>query len=117
MVIFDFPKFLYGEDGLDPAQIEDQDKPVVLERLLKIVQAIYPYNRRTDKYLLPFEIIELANQKLAEGCKLTQKDVISTIFLDEIKFFFQKLSNRIGKGIKKKYYLRRRNKSKIHIYF
>jgi DNA-directed RNA polymerase III subunit RPC1 len=57
-------QFIYGQDGLEPLKMEDKDKPVNFDRLLKYCKTIYKLNYAIDRVLYPWEIIEIANEKM-----------------------------------------------------
>eukprot|EP01103_Thecamoeba_quadrilineata_P014630 TRINITY_DN43_c1_g1_i1.p1 TRINITY_DN43_c1_g1~~TRINITY_DN43_c1_g1_i1.p1 ORF type:complete len:1495 (-),score=281.45 TRINITY_DN43_c1_g1_i1:137-4342(-) len=83
-------QFVYGDDGLDPANMEAQDRPVDFPRMMMQTKAIHPSHE--EKSLSEEEIIELVLEKLKEpdAKEWTGK------FRKEIEYFF------IGKDSKRK---------------
>ncbi len=44
--------------------IQDKDKPVNFDRLLKYCKTIYKYDLNNDNTLYPWEIIKISNKKM-----------------------------------------------------
>jgi hypothetical protein len=57
-------QFLYGEDGLDPMNIEAADRPFNLDKLLKFSKALIKLDYSKERALFPFEIIDLSWRKI-----------------------------------------------------
>ncbi|CAG8437968.1 16808_t:CDS:10 [Acaulospora morrowiae] len=78
-------QFYYGDDGLDPAYLEDEVLPVDLKRNLQHVINVTP--RGGDRALLPYEIKEIAKGVL-EGEKFRKSCTSS--YIGSLNNFIQK---------------------------
>ncbi|GAA6029739.1 hypothetical protein JCM8097_001026 [Rhodosporidiobolus ruineniae] len=75
-------QFIYGDDGLDPANLEGDGKPVVFERTWSHARALRM--KVSDEGLLPFEILNLVEQRLTTPYFTTS---CSPEFLDDVRAF------------------------------
>ncbi|XP_055335459.1 DNA-directed RNA polymerase III subunit RPC1-like [Paramacrobiotus metropolitanus] len=90
----------FGEDGLDPASIEDEDYPIDLEHRWRHAISIYPFNSRLDKHLsrwevkmhwdraVPTMVVKLGGQTFAESSS-------------EVKYFLNNLEEFLKKKMAK----------------
>ncbi|GAA5927574.1 hypothetical protein JCM3775_006021 [Rhodotorula graminis] len=74
-------QFIYGDDGLDPANLEGDGKPVVFDRTWSHARALKLDNAEKDG-LLPFEISALVDHRLSTPYFTT---ACSKTFLDEVR--------------------------------
>eukprot|EP01134_Creolimax_fragrantissima_P007036 CFRG7036T1 len=109
-------QFTYGDDGLDPLQMEDDDGPVVFDSVLLNTQAMYP--SLTEESLSPKDIMALVDEKLyvpddhkdtSEGEEVVRGQIglsnakqypfsqCLTKFRNEIRLFFSNEVNAIQK--------------------
>lgn len=79
----DIVQFVYGGDGLDPANMEGNSKPLEMTRIFDHVRNIYA--NKEERALLADEVMPLAEKKLRER----KFSLVSERFLREIKDFFQ----------------------------
>ncbi|ORY91742.1 hypothetical protein BCR35DRAFT_299051 [Leucosporidium creatinivorum] len=75
-------QFVYGDDGLDPANLEGDGKPVVYERTWSHARALEL--RTADVGLLPYEILQLVDREFAKPYFTT---ACSQQFLVEVRAF------------------------------
>ncbi|SCV70568.1 BQ2448_3330 [Microbotryum intermedium] len=75
-------QFVYGDDGLDPANLEAEGKPVAYERTWSHAKALEL--RIEDEGLLPYEILEVVDHELATPYFTT---ACSDEFLEEVREF------------------------------
>ncbi|KAJ3036140.1 hypothetical protein HDV00_003052 [Rhizophlyctis rosea] len=78
-------QFTYGDDALDPASMEGENKPVVFQRNLQHCMALY--NHPEDERLLPWEITELVKSELG---KPRFEKALSHAYLQSLTDFVQK---------------------------
>ncbi|RWS28613.1 DNA-directed RNA polymerase III subunit RPC1-like protein, partial [Leptotrombidium deliense] len=81
-------QFVYGDDSLDPAAMEDNNKPVNLFPMLQNITASYPC----------YEELPLSADEISENVKeiLNSWDSnISTNFKNELENFFQDFANKL----------------------
>jgi len=74
-------QFIYGDDGLDPANLEGDGKPVVFDRTWSHARALKLDNAEKDG-LLPFEISALVDHRLSTPYFTS---TCSKTFLDEVR--------------------------------
>nr|CCA19646.1 DNAdirected RNA polymerase III largest subunit puta [Albugo laibachii Nc14]CCA23078.1 RNA polymerase III putative [Albugo laibachii Nc14] len=87
-------QFMYGDDGLNPAFMEGDDRPVDFNRLYEHIRSTIP--DKESRSLLPFEIRLLVKKAML------RKEFQSILpagrkFLIEIEEFFSNLASRIAK--------------------
>lgn len=75
---------MYGDDGLDPANLEGDGKPVVYERTWNHARALRLST--TDQGLLPYEIKKRVEDKLATPYFV---NACSEPFLDEVRQYVE----------------------------
>jgi DNA-directed RNA polymerase III subunit RPC1 len=83
-------QFVYGDDNLSPAQMENNGRPVDFDRLRLHVSQVFPC--RNERRLLPHELLESVESFLI---KPVFQATLPTgrVFHDEIREFFKGLSN------------------------
>jgi DNA-directed RNA polymerase III subunit RPC1 len=78
-------QFTYGDDGLNPDKMEDDDRPVDFDRVFMTVRENMPC--RDEPMLQPDEIREIVKSKLAED-RFQKLLPQAFVFLQEIENFF-----------------------------
>ena len=93
-------EFLYGDDGIEPMNTDNEDKIVYLPRLWEMIQCNYStYNKKEeDKILTPEEIKKSVENYIIDAP--VNKFELSQIFVDEIKGFFDKKIKTIEESTK-----------------
>jgi len=79
-------QFTYGDDGLHPDKMENNDRPVDFHRLRLHVTQIAPC--RDEKALPIDELTEYVEQKLGEDPFDSLEEKGGAVFLQEIRHFF-----------------------------
>ncbi|XP_037611285.1 DNA-directed RNA polymerase III subunit RPC1 isoform X2 [Sebastes umbrosus] len=87
----DIIQFIYGGDGLDPADMEGKDEPLEFKRVLDNIRAIYACP--DEPALSQNEVVLTADAIMKRTDFLCCKDD----FLEEIKKFVKSISERIKK--------------------
>ena len=84
-------QFTYGDDGLNPDKMENNDRPVDFERLRMQIRETSPC--AGEKSLMGQEMIDLVDERLAEK---RFQDLLPTgkVFLQEIRDFILGLVDR-----------------------
>jgi len=82
-------QFTYGDDGLHPDKMENNDRPVDFNRLLLHVSQIAPC--RDEEPLDGKALVELVEKKLAEE-PFKSIEQNGTVFLQEIRDFFASIT-------------------------
>ena len=93
----DIIQFIYGDDSLDPVNMEENNKPVNFRRLLEHVRSIHPYPG--EESLHPDEICPMAIQTMDNW--LMNGFVVNESFKDDVKSFLK------SKVVEKKEFLKR----------
>ena len=87
-------QFIYGEDGMEPMMMEDGNKPLNFDRLMKFVKGIKPYKPEIEKTLYPYEIRKIyEKRKKAEGIN---DDVVSLRFKEDVAEYTENLAKELG---------------------
>ena len=84
--------------------MEETDRPFNLDRLLKYSKTIYPYDRENERCLLPYEILEIMEDKI-NNIDVDNKTLITTSMINGLKDFFQKLAEKLCRFIIKETYV------------
>ncbi|KAJ4725928.1 DNA-directed RNA polymerase subunit [Melia azedarach] len=91
-------QFLYGDDGMDPANMEGKGgDPLNFGRLLMKVEATCPAAR--SRYLSPKEISEMVKKQLARYGMQPDK-CCSEAFINSLRKFLEDRRNKLEKKIK-----------------
>lgn len=77
-------QFCYGDDGLDPANIEGENQPVELKRNLQHCQTIH--SSLTERGLLPYEITDIVSTETSSESWIK---VCSQAYIDSFTSFIQ----------------------------
>ncbi|GAA5868140.1 hypothetical protein JCM8547_003356 [Rhodosporidiobolus lusitaniae] len=91
-------QFVYGDDGLDPANLEGDGKPVVFERTWNHARALKL--NLSDEGLLPYEITSLVSDKLATPYFTNS---CSNEFLDDVRQFVRESIVEKAAAFRKEY--------------
>lgn len=78
-------QFTYGDDGLHPDKMEDNDRPVDFRRLRLHVSQILPCP--DEQPLSSTDLMNLVEEKLKENC-FTSLLPVGRVFLQEIRDYF-----------------------------
>lgn len=89
-------QFTYGDDGLNPDQMENNDRPVDFQRLYMSVRERIPCREEPD--LKPDEIRQIVKDKLQEE-RFQMLLPEGTVFLREIEEFFENVAKKQEKAI------------------
>ncbi|KAH9661163.1 DNA-directed RNA polymerase III subunit 1 [Citrus sinensis] len=88
-------QFLYGDDGMDPANMEGKSgEPLNFDRLLMKVKATCP--PAGQRYLSPQQVSEIVEKQLAAY----GKESCSEAFLNSLRKFFEGQQDKLDKKIK-----------------
>ncbi|KAH9700987.1 DNA-directed RNA polymerase III subunit 1 [Citrus sinensis] len=88
-------QFLYGDDGMDPANMEGKSgEPLNFDRLLMKVKATCP--PAGQRYLSPQQVSEIVEKQLAAY----GKESCSEAFLNSLRKFFEVQQDKLDKKIK-----------------
>ena len=87
-------QFLYGDDGIDPMAIDDNDKLINLERLMKVIKGIYP-NKNNEPILSANEINNIL-QKEIENPSIEATSFINPKLIESLNKFFQSELDKIA---------------------
>ena len=80
-------EFLYGDDGIEPMNTDNEDKIVYLPRLWEMIKCNHKkFEKGDDKILTPEEIKKSVENYIIEAP--INKFELSQVFVDEIKDFF-----------------------------
>ncbi|KAH7560948.1 hypothetical protein JRO89_XS10G0144500 [Xanthoceras sorbifolium] len=91
-------QFIYGDDGMDPAQMEGKCGDALnFGRLLMKVEATCP--ARGHKYLSPQEISEMVEKKLA-GYGMNPDKTGNEAFINSLRKFFESRRDKLEQKIK-----------------
>ena len=92
-------EFLYGDDGIEPMNTDNDDKIVYLPRLWEKIKYNYKYNPKNEgnKILTPDEIKKSVEEHIINAP--VNKFELSQIFVDEIKSFFDTKINTINESL------------------
>ncbi|CAL9699297.1 unnamed protein product [Knipowitschia caucasica] len=99
----DIIQFIYGGDGLDPADMEGKDEPLEFRRVLDNIRAVYPCQSEPalSQNLLVLTTDSIMKREDFKCCRegFLQKltDTGSEKYLEEIKKFVKSTSERIKK--------------------
>ena len=87
-------QFQYGDDGLDPMFMDDNNQPVSLKRLFTIVKENTKQTALVmgEDMLLPHEIIRLTDTLVGQ-CPIRN---VSAKFLQQLKDFLQNISREVA---------------------
>ena len=88
-------QFTYGEDAMDPMMMEDQNKPLNFDRLMKYVKGWYPYNVKKEGTLLPWEIKEILDERIKKNSRV-EMSLVSTLFVDDLRNYIIKFIDSIS---------------------
>lgn len=83
-------QFVYGDDGIDPMSVDDNNKIVNISRLFNFIKAVLP-RKKNERCLTPKEIISISNTEF-KNCPLPH---INEFFIDEVKNFILSYSQNI----------------------
>ncbi|XP_015787485.1 DNA-directed RNA polymerase III subunit RPC1 [Tetranychus urticae] len=83
-------QFIYGDDSLDPACMEDNDKPVNFDRMMLHVATTHP--SEIDPSLDPGMLIEKSKQQIDRW-----SSNISDSFKTEVRLYIETLANKLAK--------------------
>ena len=86
-------EFLYGDDGIEPINIDTNDKIIYLPRLWDLICCNYPIKQYNDKILEASEIREQVEEYINK-CPIN-KNVVNELFINEIRQFFNEKINII----------------------
>lgn len=81
----DVIQFIYGDDSLDPVNMEDGNTPVNFSRLLQHVRSIHPYSDQLS--LLPHQILPLALHSMDNW--ILNGFLVNDSFKDDVKSFLR----------------------------
>ncbi|XP_059626701.1 DNA-directed RNA polymerase III subunit 1 isoform X2 [Cornus florida] len=85
-------QFIYGDDGMDPSQMEGKDGvPLNFNRLFSKVKATCPSGQHASMF--PSEILDAVRERLSEH-DMTSDGGCSMAFKDSLKNFFEKCVER-----------------------
>ncbi|TXG73952.1 hypothetical protein EZV62_002531 [Acer yangbiense] len=91
-------QFLYGDDGMDPAQMEGKSgDPLNFGRLLMKIEATCP--ARGHKYLAPQEISKMVEKQVA-GYGMNPDKTCSEAFINSLRTFFESRQDKLEQKIK-----------------
>ncbi|KAF7660180.1 hypothetical protein LDENG_00287920, partial [Lucifuga dentata] len=99
----DIIQFIYGGDGLDPAAMEGKDEPLEFKRVLDNIRAVYmcaeePALSKNELVLTSDNIMKRADFLCCRDSFLEElTDTGSEKYLEEIKKFIKRISERIKK--------------------
>lgn len=82
-------QFTYGDDGLNPSNMENNDRPVDFNRLLMSIREELPC--RDEATLIPEELIETVKAKLSED-RFQMLLPEGREFINEIESFFESMA-------------------------
>lgn len=85
-------QFTYGDDGLHPDKMEDNDRPVDFRRLRLHVSQILPCP--DEQPLSCTDLIDLVDSKLKDDC-FTSLLPVGRVFLQEIRDYFAGLATEL----------------------
>lgn len=88
-------QFMYGEDLMDPMRMEEANKPLNFDRLMKYCKGLVPFAAAKENTLLPAEIIAITQEKMKENTYIQMK-FVSSLFQDDLKAFTSKLALDLG---------------------
>jgi DNA-directed RNA polymerase III subunit RPC1 len=84
-------QFTYGDDGLNPEKMENNDRPVDFDRLFMSIRETMPC--RDELTLKPDELREIVEQKLLED-RFQRLLPQAFVFLKEIRDFFENMAKK-----------------------
>jgi DNA-directed RNA polymerase III subunit RPC1 len=84
-------QFTYGDDGLNPDRMENNDRPVDFDRVFMSVREKFPC--RDDATLKPKELVDIVHSKLLEN-RFQRLLPEGTVFLQEIRDFFDSMAKK-----------------------
>ena len=82
-------QFTYGDDGLHPDKMENNDRPVDFDRLFLSVREKFPC--RDEATLKPKELVDIVHSELLEH-RFQRLMPEGTVFLQEIRDFFNSMA-------------------------
>jgi len=88
-------QFTYGDDSLNPALMENNDRPVDFDRLHMHVLQVWPC--REEPFLKSHELLEFAESSLKERRFQDLLKIGCEMFHDEIRSFFTKAADSLSK--------------------
>ena len=86
-------EFLYGGDGIEPMNVDMNDKIIYLPRLWDLICSKYPIKQYNDTILETSEIREQVGEYINK-CPLSENSV-NEVFINEIRQFFNEKINLI----------------------
>ena len=98
-------EFLYGDDGIEPMNTDNEDKIVFLPRLWELIKCNNK-NKKEDKILSPDEIKKSVEEHIINAP--VNKFELSQIFVDEIKEFFDTKIKTIEESLNNFGYMKRK---------
>ena len=98
-------EFLYGDDGIEPMNTDNEDKIVFLPRLWELIKCNNK-NKKEDKILSPDEIKKSVEEYIINAP--VNKFELSQIFVDEIKEFFDTKIKTIEESLNNFGYMKRK---------
>ena len=98
-------EFLYGDDGIEPMNTDNEDKIVFLPRLWELIKCNNK-NKKEDKILSPDEIKKSVEEHIINAP--VNKFELSQIFVDEIKEFFNTKIKTIEESLNNFGYMKRK---------
>jgi DNA-directed RNA polymerase III subunit RPC1 len=90
-------EFLYGDDGIEPMNTDNEDKIVYLPRLWEMIKCNFR-KKENEEILTPDEIKKSIENHIINAP--INKFELSQVFVDEIKDFFNSKINTINESIK-----------------
>jgi len=86
-------QFIYGDDAMDPMMMEDGQKPINFDRLLKFVKGVKPFRPGQERTLYPYEILQVYESR--KKAEIIHDDVVSVRFKDDLNNYINKLAGDI----------------------
>ena len=91
-------QFSYGEDLMDPMRMEEANKPLNFDRLMKFCKGEKPYRRGVEDTLLPFEILATTEERMKKNSFINMK-YVSPLFQDDLRNFLKKFAQDLCKDL------------------
>lgn len=85
----------YGEDLMDPMRMEEANKPLNFDRLMKYSKGLKPFVPEREEPLLPAEILAITEEKMTRNDYINMTHV-SELFQKDIREYIKGLANHLG---------------------
>ncbi|PVU95919.1 hypothetical protein BB561_001508 [Smittium simulii] len=87
-------QFIYGDDGLDPSELEGDGYPVEFESNWKHTEQIVPFDQKDDKPLLPYQVRDFCQQNIIQDRFVKS---CTNLWIDSLGSFVDCLASKLAR--------------------